>query len=401
MAYIAPPINQMSRQDLNDEDCVICFEQLYLPGIRGPPVEITTCHHRFHRDCLQTYCGNPVNRNNTLIACACPTCQRRFNFNIRLQDLTQQVTDRFAVLDAEDAAAALALAAGPVVPDAGPAAGLNPQLQNYLQNNYNIDRITKEFTNCFSQIIDDAVAFRNDDNMGLEFMRQQYGMRGHIDEATMTRIKGDPLRINAQKIVVIQFLVSTIHKIIQNYKFNSAYTTQFNDSLEVINIINNRLNDNVFIDSLYQLDTARNGMAFDVNSGLKTNNIPIRTYDFMFFLTSLYNGRYTANMNFPIFTIKLFEEIVMCFEYKLEAPQPDNGYYLNLVPYTVTNGGNVGLIAKPDYRFFIRYFECFVNFVRQLVAINFDVAQQLGGKRNKSRRVKKSRKVRRTRKHKK
>ena len=147
--YIAPPINQMSRQDLNDEDCVICFEQLYLPGIRGPPVEITTCHHRFHRDCLQTYCGNPVNRNNTLIACACPTCQRRFNFNIRLQDLNQQVTDRFAVLDAEDAAAALALAAGPVVPDAGPAAGLNPQLQNYLQANYEIDRITQEFTNCF------------------------------------------------------------------------------------------------------------------------------------------------------------------------------------------------------------------------------------------------------------
>jgi hypothetical protein len=42
MAYIAPPINQMTHADLTDEECSICFEQLYSYYNNGPVVEITT-----------------------------------------------------------------------------------------------------------------------------------------------------------------------------------------------------------------------------------------------------------------------------------------------------------------------------------------------------------------------
>jgi hypothetical protein len=250
MAFIAPPIDQMTRQDLTDEDCIICFEPLYLPNDNnGPPIEITTCHHRFHRDCLQTYCGNPANRNNTLINCACPTCQRRFNFNNGILDLSQQVADRFAALDAEEADA---LAAGPVVAD-GPIAGLNPQLQNYLQANYEIDRITKEFFNCFSQIIDDAVAFRNDNNMGLD--KPNYGIQDNspIPQEYRLALFGDEPKINQQKSLVVNGLISRLNnEISQRYKFNTAYSTELNNSLEVLNTINQNIHDAAFVNSLYQ-----------------------------------------------------------------------------------------------------------------------------------------------------
>ena len=87
--------------------------------------------------------------------------------------------------------------------------------------------------------------------------------------------------------------------------------------------------------------------------------------------------------------------------------QNDNFFIdrINLIPLSKINE----TVWRPDYRFLIRYFDCFVNFVRQLVAINFDVAQQLGGKRRKSRRrtkkskssKRKGRKIRRSRIHRK
>ena len=71
--------------------------------------------------------------------------------------------------------------------------------------------------------------------------------------------------------------------------------------------------------------------------------------------------------------------------------------YIPLIP--ITNIPGNPNVVRPDFQFFIRYFDCFVNFVRQLVAINYDVSQQLGGKLRKSRRVKKGRKSRKSRRH--
>ncbi len=106
--YIAEPINQMTRENLIETNCDICFEKLFVPSEEYPnpqPVQITNCQHRFHLMCLQKNCENNRINQNTLINCACPNCRRRFNFNSGIQNLTQEITDRLAALDAETAQA--------------------------------------------------------------------------------------------------------------------------------------------------------------------------------------------------------------------------------------------------------------------------------------------------------
>jgi hypothetical protein len=94
----APPINQMSREDLNNNECSICLNPLYVASDDIPvpdPTEINNCHHRFHRQCLVASCGA------NLANCRCPTCQENFNCgDAGLTDLTPQVEARFAVLNA-------------------------------------------------------------------------------------------------------------------------------------------------------------------------------------------------------------------------------------------------------------------------------------------------------------
>lgn len=390
--YIAPPINQMSRQDLNNEDCVICFEQLYLPGDHGQPVEITTCHHRFHRDCLQTYCGNAGNRNNSLISCACPTCQRRFNFNIRLQDLTQQVADRFAVLDAEEAA----IAAGPIV-DAGPIAGLNPQLQNYLQANYEIDRITKEFTNCFSQIINDAVGFRQ---VGVNY--------GIVDGLTANL--GTTEIINTHKYLYSENFTEFVDKIIQNYKNNSMSFSMLRDSIPIYEQINNNLQNAQFVNNLYQINPQEgqpNRLYLDKNYGsthfeiiigqlLNACQNGVWSDRSLIPIYSRFNNIYSSNQFTLMDLIDAFPTSGSSFVFeKINIIKPGSlikNCYIPLIP--ITNVPGNPNVVRPDFQFFIRYFDCFVNFVRQLVAINFNVAQQLGGKRRQTRISKKGRKSR-------
>lgn len=391
--YVAPPINQMSRQDLNDETCAICFEQLYLPDNNGPPVEITTCHHRFHRVCLQTYCGNSL--NNTLINCGCPNCRRRFNSNRRLEDLTQQVADRFAVLDAEDAVIA-----------AGPVAGLNPQLQNYLQNNYNIDRIIKEFTNCFSQIINDAVAFRQDGvNYGI--------VQGLGSNLGTTEI------INVHKYLYSENFTEFVNNIIQNYKNNSMSFNMLRDSIPIFEQINNNLQNAGFVNSLYQIGVAG-------QPGQQNRLYLDKQYQYIFFetiigqlLSSCQNGVWSERSLIPInssfnniyssnqFTlmdlIDAFPTSASSFVFeKINIIKPGSlirNCYIPLIP--ITNVPGNPNVVRPDFQFFIRYFGCFVNFVTQLVAINFNVAQQFGGNRKKTKRKRRSKRVRKSRRYRK
>ena len=115
----APPINTLTLFDITGQpevegqappECQICMERLYNPQLF--PSEITTCHHRFHRDCLRNqWCNN--NADNTLEACRCPTCQQIFNCDTQLQDLTPQVNARLqelqqpAVVEVQGLAAAV------------------------------------------------------------------------------------------------------------------------------------------------------------------------------------------------------------------------------------------------------------------------------------------------------
>jgi hypothetical protein len=321
-----------------------------------------------------------------LVNCSCPNCRTRFNFNTNLEDLSPIIAGRLVALDAEEAVAAAAQA---------PVAGLNPQLLNYLQANYAFDRISKEFINCFSQIIDDAVAFRNDNNMGVELMAPDQNNNPVRIDAIRNVIRGDPSQINQHKMEIFENLIRFINKIIQGYKYHPIYAAELLNTLENINAINARLQTAAFVDSLYQLDSARNVHGrFDTNAGLKTIDSKLHTNNLLQLLKSGLTGRYDGG-TFTGFILQIFIEMVGVFltnNYIAILNDPRERNYLNLIPLTITRPGP---IIKPDYRFFIRFFNCFVNFIRQLVAINFNVAQQLGGKKTKRQKI--SKKKRRTR----
>jgi hypothetical protein len=303
------------------------------------------------------------------------------------------VAGRLVALDAEEAVAAAAQA---------PVAGLNPQLLNYLQANYAFDRISKEFINCFSQIIDDAVAFRNDNNMGVELMAPDQNNNPVRIDAIRNVIRGDPSQINQHKMEIFENLIRFINKIIQGYKYHPIYAAELLNTLENINAINARLQTAAFVDSLYQLDSARNVHgSFDTNAGLKTIDSKLHTNNLLYLLISGLAGRYATGLEgFSKFINQLSIEMIGVFltnNYIAILNDPRERNYLNLIPLTITTiqAPTAAKVIKPDYRFFIRFFNCFVNFIRQLVAINFNVAQQLGGKKTKRQKI--SKKKRRTR----
>ncbi len=78
----------MSLSELINESCPICSNNLFL-GNPGNPVDITSCHHKFHNNCLYRWCNN--NQRNILARCSCPSCRRAFNFNNELNDLNETV----------------------------------------------------------------------------------------------------------------------------------------------------------------------------------------------------------------------------------------------------------------------------------------------------------------------
>ena len=94
------------------------------------------------------------------------------------------------------------------------------------------------------------------------------------------------------------------------------------------------------------------------------------------------------------FSQELFERIIYAIPVGKDHSTGGKNY-LNVIPVT-TIRINGQQILRPDFQFFIRWFDCFVNFIRQLVAVDFNVGLQLGGKKSKKRR--KSRKSRKSKK---
>jgi len=102
----APAIDTLDMNTLNNTTCSICEIVLYVPSDDNDeprPCEITTCHHRFHTECLRGWCDGPG--GNSLVVCRCPTCQANFNFNTQVDNLTEAVTNRLAILNQPVAAA--------------------------------------------------------------------------------------------------------------------------------------------------------------------------------------------------------------------------------------------------------------------------------------------------------
>jgi hypothetical protein len=278
---------------------------------------------------------------------------------------------------------------------------------DYLKSNYNIDRINQEFTNCFSQIIDDAVAFANDDNIG--FDKLNYGIQENapIPQHFRTQLFGDEQKIFQQKMSVLLGNIGQTNQVVLKYKISKAYSDELRNSLVILNTINQNIQDAAFVDTLYQTEMnplkEEEGILF---SGLRQSLGSKVQVSITKLLASSINRAYNsslyphANPLVSQFLFDLLDPFIYTFVRLNDTRDSQHLYYLHLLPLTATRINNT-VIVKPDFRFFIRYFDCFVNFVTQLVAINFDVSQQLGGNRKKTKRKRGSKRVRKSRRHRK
>ena len=374
----APPINTLTLFDITGEpavegqhppECQYCYQLLYNPALF--PSEITTCHHRFHRDCLRNqWCNN--NAGNTLAACRCPMCQQIFNCDTQLQDLTPQVNARLqelqqpAVVEAEG-----------VEVDA-PQVQQIPEnnLQTYTRQNYLIDRATRRFTDCITQILNDS----------WQTMAHAYPLPHHEKEKNWM-----------QYYYISNQIYYVIHEIIQNLKNNSKFETMLRENIGFLRTMNDRLQNPEFIQSLktiqgYLANYGNGSMNIDKSKLLKD------------FLLQCYSGqtrmldRYAPNeqINWPGQLPDLvINRITQCYPGKFGMEHFSGQDYLNLLPVRVHGAFPY---VNPDLQFFQRYFQCFLDFLTALLEVNYNQAFQLqGGKRSRGKRSNiKTRKQRRS-----
>ena len=383
---------------VNTPTCQICGESLYTPDLL--PVEITNCRHRFHRLCLQDWCNNNNRYNNHLDNCSCPVCLQKFNFNMRLRDLTQLVNARLEQLQQAPAVAeAQGLQAVGQAEVQAPAVAEANNLQIYTQQNYLIDRATRRFSDC------------------------------------LPRIEGRYVHDDSKRYGWVERQIVFINSIATNFKFNALYAEQIRRILPIINRINDNLQNQEFITRLLAQRRGANGYpdkqswintyVLDANNPLvyNPNNWPNARYDgyVQFFSVLLLQGCYTgetrgryeipaedrANFN-PLhdpFINNLFKK--MFHSYLLWETEANIGTQgnANLKVYEVVPASNVlpDLNARPiEIGFFQRYFQCFLDFLTALLEVNYNQAFQLqGGKRSRGKRSrgKRSRKTRKQRKN--
>jgi hypothetical protein len=359
----APPINTLTLFDITGQgeppvpnhlpmECQICFRLLYDPALF--PSEITSCHHRFHRDCLrQEWCNN--NAGNTLQACSCPTCGTVFNCDTELTDLTPQVNARLQQLQ-DEAQRAQAQAQAEQVPE--------NNLQIYIRQNYLIDRATNQFIDCITQILNDS----------WQMLAHAYPQPHHQN------------RKNWEQSEYITVQSRFIDKIIQNYKNNPLFQTMLRENIDFLRTMNDRLQNPDFIQAI----KSRSGYLSEYGKGTILRDVD-KGRILKMFLLQCYSRQirrldsYTPNeqINWPGQLPNLFiDELTTYFP---RSTIPD---YLNLMP--VASIFDVPSI-NPDLQFFQRYFQCFVDFLTELLEVNYNQAfqQQQGGKQTtRKRRIK-------------
>ena len=363
----APPINTLTLFDITGEpevegqeppECQNCMERLYNPALF--PSEITTCHHRFHRDCLRNqWCNN--NAGNTLEACRCPTCQQIFNCDTELQDLTPQVNARLQELQQPAVVEAQGIQVQQIPEN---------NLQTYTRQNYLIDRATRRFTDCITQILNDS----------WQTMAHAYPLPRHEKEKNWM-----------QYYYISNQIYYVIHEIIQNLKNNSKFETMLRENIGFLRTMNDRLQNPEFIQSLKTIQ------GYLANYGNGSMNIDNKSKLLKDFLLQCYSGqtrmldRYVPNeqINWPGQLPDLvINRITQCYPGKHGMEHFSGPDYLNLLPVSGGNGygGDFGLV-NPDLRNFQRYFQCFLDFLTALLEVNYNQAFQLqGGKRSRGKR---------------
>lgn len=65
--------------------CSICQESLYFQN--SQPVEIVQCNHKYHRQCLNTWCNSHNAINVASATCRCPYCNQQFMFKDDLKKI--------------------------------------------------------------------------------------------------------------------------------------------------------------------------------------------------------------------------------------------------------------------------------------------------------------------------
>ena len=396
----APPINTLTLFDITGQpevegqappECPICSLGLYNPQLF--PSEITTCHHRFHRDCLRNqWCNN--NAGNTLEACRCPNCQQIFNCDTELQDLTPQVNARLqelqqpAVVEVEAQGLAAAVPQVEQIPE--------NNLQTYTRQNYLMDRATRRFYDCITQILRDIPppvlpAYLND-----------------IPNHHHNRILYD--QTNNKRIEYIRYSFDFIKGIIDKYKYFQDYAIFLGEIRNILNNINGRLQDNDFIRGLIQNP-----------NGIFRNYRNTRPYSFWMssgillqFLSACYNDAdpdannviFRSENGVDIIFIRLeVREFInaLCerFIYEMGSTNIDGSEGTNWVNIIPIRWSNNSPYINPDFQFFQRYFQCFLDFLTALLEVNYNQAfQQQGGKRyRKTRKLRRNNKVRKTKRN--
>ena len=355
--WIPTPINQLTLFDITGQpaiegqeppECQICALPLYNPELF--PVEITTCHHRFHRDCLRNqWC---VAAGNTLANCRCPICRRRFNCNTSLQDLTPLVNDRLQQLQPT-----------PGIPE------------NYIRENYRTDQAKKRFIDCVTLILDEC--------------------RLNGDEiARIATSIGHPIPQEPEQLALmlkskyIQSQIKYINVIIENFKNNEIFLSLLRNNIQHLNTINNRLQNQEFIQLLKGRDSNLSHYGSPEHIGFQQ-----KEFYLIYTLNQCYTGVAGDNMRIPQLGVPptgiitwpnhidglFIKNLVSRFlHYKYTPQYPEILRYLvKLLPFSAT-GGPVGDV---DLQYFQRYFQCFLDFLTALLAVNYNnVFQTIGGK---------------------
>jgi hypothetical protein len=403
--YQAPPINTLTLDVLNTEECPICFESLYRFQGNGDPMEITRCHHRFHQNCLNDNC---TIQPNTLVNCSCPTCRQMFNYNTELENLEQQVQNRIDELTAPP------VVEQPVVeqPVVEPAANPLNNLNHYTEANFAFDAIKKRYLDCVSQIIDDAW------NNWINYNRYP------IDQ-------DNPLQLSYINIKVeyIHNHNDFLNKLIDNYKFNRTYRELLVDGLVFLNTINERLQNQEFIQTLKTLQGHLAEIGYGECNSRRFISKQCVINLLYAFLLQCYTGQNTRIFAHPPvprneelcnhvgitptdnrlrndnrFRYHLLENFIKNMLYSYTY------YYIGSIPKNIYNEHDTVVYpfinilpmpesrmfpyCNPDLQFFQRYFQCYLNALTALSQINYEeLFQQQGGKRTKSIRKTKRRRI--------
>jgi hypothetical protein len=256
----------------------------------------------------------------------------------------------------------------------------------YSQQSYKIYIAQRVFVYKFSSIIDDAIEFRTDENIGIN--KKDYPK---ITDNLRNIFFGDEFSITEKKMKLLMWLVGFTDKIISNYKCNPAYKLFLESSLDQMDMIKKIVEDNAFIDSLFQ-----NVQGLDIHtnsSGLLTTSTDQSWLQISRLVTSAILGRFEAT-SAEILKLRdrhpfvsqlnnLIQELADGFS-QFTKKRYDEFDILNLVPYTEVSYDyryNVP-IFKPDFRFFIQFLISFIIFIEQLVSIN--LYKQSGGNKKKS-----------------